>query len=113
MLASGFTIWTRENGHLPTVPQPRAVPQPTIVLKAVVIIGLPTAPVGVIVSMLSVVRVDVTGSVTVAVIVTVSLGPPFPPGTRLVVVIPPGSRLVVVVLSTPDVMMPVPLLPGG
>jgi len=66
-----------------------------IVLNIDVTTGLPAAPVGVTVSMLSVVRVIVTGSVAVAVIVTIE---PESPGMGVVVVMPPGGRVAVVVL---------------
>jgi len=75
-----------------------------IVLKVVVTTGLPAAPVGVIVSMLSVVRVTVTGSVAVAVIVTVE---PESPGIG-VIVMPPRDGLVVLML-----VVAVMLTPGG
>ena len=98
---------------LPTVPQPRAVPHPTIVFSPVVMTGLPAAPVGVIVSMLTVVRVTVVGTVAVSVTVTVLVAPPLPPGLGVVVVGLPERGVVVDVLSTPLVMMPVLFTPGG
>lgn len=100
-----------------TVPHPLAVPQPMIVLGRVVMTGEPTAPpVGVMVSTLSVMRVEVPGSVAVCVIVTVtSVPPPFPPGEGGVVVMmpPPPGVFGIVVLRTPLVMMPVLFAPGG
>lgn len=104
----------RRKCDLPTVPQPLAVPQPMIVFKPVEIVGeAVTGPVGVTVSILSVVCVTVTGIEAVIVFVTVTVGlSPLPPGAG-VVVLSPGSG--VVVLSTPDVIMPDPvaLTPGG
>ena len=70
------------------------------VASLVLTIGEPTAPVGVMVSILRVDRVMVVGSVAVivSVIVTVSSPPP---------IITP------VVLSTPDVMITLEFEPGG
>jgi len=118
-----------EGKDSPTVPQPRAVPQPIIVLKVEVMTGLPAAPVGVIVSMLIVDIVLVTGSkaVKVSVIVIVSPSPGFPPGAGIVVmkpgsvtgvvVVKPGRVMTPDVLSTPVVMtavlFAVLLTPGG
>ena len=76
------------------------------------IVGAPNVPFGVIVSILSVTRVLVPGSVAVIVSVWVTIAP----GSRGVVV--SGLRGVVVlntpeVLSTPEVMIPVVFTPGG
>lgn len=95
-----------------------------IVLKPDVVTGVSVAFVGVIVSILSVDCVRVTGSVAVAVIVTV-----LPPGVRMVPtppmmavfvvmvlappVMPPGRMIVPDVLRTPVVMMAVLLAPAG
>jgi len=106
------------------------VPQPTIVLKPDVVTGVSVVFVGVIVSILSVDCVRVTGSVAVAVIVTVlppgvSMGP-MPPMMAVFVVVappvtppvappvmPPGRTMVPDVLRTPVVMMAVLFPPAG
>lgn len=84
-------------------------------LKPVDVTGAPAAPVGVIVSTLSVDCVRVTGSVAVAVMVTV-----LPPGVRReprpptsAVFVTPGRTMVPDVLRTPVVMIAVVLAPGG
>ena len=98
-------IGFRQNEDLPTVPQPEAVPQPEIELARVIRVGAPRLPVGVMVSMLRVTRVLVPGSVAVIVLVSVIVGP----GSTGV---EPGFNDVVV-LSTPEVMIPVELVPIG
>lgn len=95
---------TRCRINLLTVPQPDAVPHPTTVLDLVVIVGAPNVPFGVIVSILSVTRVLVPGSVAVIVSVWVMVAP----GSRGVVVLNTPE-----VLSTPEVMIPVVFTPGG
>lgn len=86
-----------------------------MVLNAVLVVttGLPTAPVGVMVSILKVTRVIVPGSVAVAVMVTVDCPPLFPPGVGIGIV--PGvpgnvtGRLKTPVVAVKDVLV----LPAG
>lgn len=83
-----------------TVPQPLAVPQPIKVSNLVVAEGGPETG-GVIVSILSVVRVTVVGTVAVTVVVIVTSPFPASPGIGVVVGVTPDMTPVVIVALAP------------